>query len=80
MSDELLRRRAAEARQMLDIPLFNELWDEIEKSAVNACIGAAPTDHETRSAYAAEVRAIRKFRSKLNFIFEEAKAANNRPA
>ncbi|MDG3577132.1 hypothetical protein P7F60_12085 [Rhizobium sp. YJ-22] len=80
MSDELLRRRAAEARQMLDIPLFNEIWDEIERSATNACINADPADHDKRAAYAAEARAIKKFRSKLNFIVEEAKAVKNRPA
>ncbi|PWE57140.1 hypothetical protein DEM27_05730 [Metarhizobium album] len=77
---EILRRRVAAVRSMLDIPYFTEMWDELERSAVNACINAAPTDNETRSAYAAEARAIRKFRSRLNFILEEAKAANNAPA
>lgn len=78
--EELLRRRAAAMRSMVEIPYFNELWDDLERAAVNACINAAPTDHETRAAYAAEARAIRKFRSKLNFVLEEAKAANNAPA
>lgn len=77
---EALQRRASAVRSMVEIPYFNELWDDLERAAVNSCINAAPTDHETRAAYAAEARAIRKFRSRLNSVIGEAKAANNAPA
>jgi hypothetical protein len=75
MRDEVKR---AEARALLDNPLFNLLMDEIETAAINGCVNAKPTDHEARAAYAAEVRAIRNFRSKLNYLGVEAKADGNR--
>lgn len=76
----VLERKAAAVRAMMDIPYFNEVWDEIERNAVNACVNAGPTDPEKTLAYAAEARAIRKFRSRLNLVLEEAKAARNAPA
>lgn len=72
-----LARRAAAIRAMMDIPFFNEVWDDIERAAVNACISAGPNEDEKTIAYAAEARAIRKFRSRLNLILEEAKVVKN---
>lgn len=73
--------RLAGARNLLDSPLFHELVTELETNAINACVYADPTDDAKRAAYAAEVRAIRKFRSKLNLIVEEANAdVNSAPA
>ncbi len=69
--------KAAAARALLDMPLFHLLMDDMEASAINRCVGASATDHETRAAYAAETRAIRTFRSKLNLLIEEAKATGN---
>lgn len=74
MRDEV---KSAEARAMLDNQLFHILLDEIETAAINGCVNAKPTDHEARAAYAAEVRAIRNFRSKLNHLAEEAKAGGH---
>lgn len=68
--------KVAWARAMLDNPLFTELMDEMEKTAVDQCVNAKPTDHETRAAMAAEVRAIRKFRQKITGLIEEASAVH----
>ncbi|MEX2741095.1 hypothetical protein AB3480_06560 [Rhizobium mongolense] len=74
MRDE---EKSAAARALLDNPLFHLLMDDIETAAINGCVHAKPTDHDARAAYAAEVRAIRNFRSKLNHLSEEAKAGGN---
>lgn len=75
MRDE---EKTAAARALLDNPLFHLLMDDIEAAAINGCINAKVTDHETRAGYAAEVRAIRNLRSKLNHLSAEAKAGANR--
>jgi formylglycine-generating enzyme required for sulfatase activity len=68
--------KVAQARAILDMPLFHVLWDEMEASAVNACIYARATEdepeYEVRAGKAAEARAIRNFRSKLNALVSEA--------
>ncbi|MEY9328251.1 hypothetical protein [Sinorhizobium fredii] len=66
--------KTAAARVLLDMPLFHVLMEELEMAAVNGCITAQITDHETRAAFAAEARAIRNFRGKLKFLAEQAKA------
>lgn len=65
--------RTAAARTLLDNPLFHRLMDELEAAAINGCINAKVTDHETRAAFAAEARAIRNFRGKLKFLTEQAR-------
>lgn len=64
--------KVAQARSLLDTPIFNLLMDEMEMAAINSCIFAGPKDDETRAAYAAEARAIKNFRSKLNALVSEA--------
>jgi len=68
--------KVAQARALLDTPLFHVLWDDMEQTAINACLYAKATDAETesdvRAAKAAEARAIRNFRSKLNALVSEA--------
>ncbi|MEK1908179.1 MAG: hypothetical protein AAAB13_20595 [Pseudomonas sp.] len=68
--------KVAQARAILDMPLFHVVWDEMEQAAVNACLYAKATETETesevRAAKAAEARAIRNFRSKLNALVSEA--------
>jgi len=66
-------KRAA-AKAMLDNPLFHLVMDDLEAAAINGCISAKNTDHETRAAFAAEARAIRNFRSKLKFLAAEDQA------
>lgn len=68
--------KVAQARAILDMPLFHVLWDELEMTAVNGCIYATATadesEHMVRASKAAEARAIRNFRSKLNALVSEA--------
>lgn len=64
--------RIACARAMLDNPLFGILMDEMEKTAVDRCVNAQPVDHETRAAMAAEVRAIRRLRTSITVLVNEA--------
>lgn len=66
--------KQAAARDMLANPLFHRLMDDLEMTAINGCIAAQITDHETRAAFAAEARAIRNFRSKLKFLAAEDQA------
>ncbi|ABR60667.1 hypothetical protein GOC91_23250 [Sinorhizobium medicae] len=67
--------RIAAAQALLDMPLFHLLMGELETAAVNACVNARHTDHETRAAFAAEVRAIRNFKGKIKFLAEEQSSA-----
>jgi len=66
--------KKAAARALLENPLFERLMDELESAAINGCVNAKLTDHETRAAFAAEARAIRNFRGKLKFLTEQTKA------
>ncbi|MBP2237122.1 Mg-chelatase subunit ChlI [Sinorhizobium kostiense] len=66
--------RITAARALLNNPLFERLMDDLEAAAVNGCVNAKLTDHESRAAFAAEVRAIRNFRGKLKFLTEQAKS------
>lgn len=60
------RKRAAQA--VLEIPFFVQLWDELEQAAINACIYADHVDHEARQAHAAEARAIKRIRQRLESV------------
>lgn len=72
--------RARAAQAALEIPLFTELMDELEKAAINQCINAPINDDETRRNAAAEVRAIRSVRSRLESIAKEGNSTGNRQA
>ncbi len=69
-SDE--KRSAAQA--LLAIPLFDELFDDMEAAAVNLAVAAQPTDHDARQAHIAELRALRNLRSRIGAL-----AANPAP-
>lgn len=66
--------RLAYAQDLLNSPLVMELLDQIEAGAINAGVTADMTDDAGRAAAMAEVRAVRKFRSKLKLIPEQANA------
>lgn len=66
-------QRVARARALLEDPLFIELINEFEASAIDAAIYAKPTDHDARQAACVEAKAIRDFRAKLTAIVREAK-------
>ncbi|HET6407933.1 MAG TPA: hypothetical protein VFG14_08635 [Chthoniobacteraceae bacterium] len=54
------------------------LMDELEKTAIDRCVNASPTDNDLRAAMAAEVRAIRKFRQSISVLIDEASAPQAR--
>ena len=56
------------ARMILEHPVVMEIFSDMEAEALNAAVNAKITDEETPAAFLAEVRAIRKFKSNLNFI------------
>lgn len=70
--------RARAAQAALKIPLFTELLDDLEKTATNKCINADINDDETRRNAAAEVRAIRSVRSKLESIAREGQSTSRK--
>jgi hypothetical protein len=72
------RKRAAQAA--LAIPFFNQLWDELELAATNACIFAKHDDHEGRQAHAAEARAIKRIRQRLESIAADGQIVAERRA
>ena len=67
--------RARAAQTVLEIPFFLALWDDLERAATNQCINAHMNDDETRRNSAAEVRAIRTVRSRLEAISKEGQSA-----
>lgn len=66
--------RARAAQAALEIPLFVQLLNELETAATNQCITAPINDDETRRNAAAEVRAIRAVRSRLQSIANEGQS------
>ena len=69
------------ARMVLDHPVVTEVLDDMEKTAMDNAVNAKPTDTETPAVWLAEVRAIRKFRSKLRFMTSmgDARESRERP-
>jgi hypothetical protein len=74
------KARAHAAQAVLSIPLFDELMDELEQAAINACIYAKYDDHEARQAQAAEARAVRNLRSRLEAISQEGQSSERKQA
>lgn len=72
--------RAAAARDIQSNPLFYIIMSELEEAAVNAIVHAKYADHEARQANAAEVRAIRNFRSKVEAIAKEGQSTTVKQA
>lgn len=72
--------RADAARSILGIPLYAELMDELEQSAVDQAVNAPNTDHEARQAHLAQVRAIRDLRSRVEVISKEDQPTGRKKA
>lgn len=70
--------RKAAARDLLENPLTLLILAEMEQSAVDTIISADPRDHDKRAAFAAEARAVREFRDKLNQLVQEANVTETR--
>ena len=68
--------RARAAQTVLEIPFFTDLLAEIEKAAIDRCLNAQINDDETRRNEAAEARAVRKLRSKLEAISNEGQSTS----
>ena len=71
-------QKTSAARNLIDNPLTLLLLSEMEREATDRIIDADPRDHDTRAAFAGEVRAIRNFRDMLNLLTEEAKVSGTR--
>lgn len=71
-------QRAAE--QILAIPYFGSLMKKLEDDAITAIVNAKYDDHEARQAFAAEVRSIRKLRSRLEAVSKEGQLPTGRKA
>lgn len=72
------QRRAAQA--ILEAPFARALIDDLERAATNQCILAPMNDDETRRNAAAEVRAIRRFRERLEAIASSGQSGVSRVA
>ncbi|QRY69181.1 hypothetical protein JVX98_13250 [Ensifer sp. PDNC004] len=72
--------KQAAARVLMDMPLVAALLDELEAAAVNGCINAPLKDDEARAAFAAEARAVRNFRSKIQFLSQDQSSADGKGA
>jgi len=59
------RERKAMAEQITASPLYAVTMEALERAAMERAVYAPLTDHDTRAAALAEVRAIRSFRSNL---------------
>lgn len=66
------------ARMILEHPIVMEIFEYMESQALNGAVNAKITDIETPAAFLAEVRAIRRFRSELDFIITNGEASLKR--
>lgn len=64
------------AKRILEEPLYQMFWKEMEATLVNQFVAAEKTDHDARAAYAAEIRAIRALQSKLRAAAQDNRIAN----
>lgn len=68
--------RARAAQAALEIPLFLDILNDMEKAAVNACLSAPYNDHEKRQHHALAAVAVRDLRSKLEAISREGQSTS----
>ena len=67
--------RAAQARRILEDTLVVEAFDAIEREAFNAWRNSEPEDSERRELVAAELRAMKRFRQKLQAVMSDGAVA-----
>lgn len=71
-------QRASHARDLLNNPLLNEIFDRLEKDATELCIFA---ENDTdRASAAMNVRAIRSFRSDCEAMLRSDRKRKAAPA
>jgi len=64
-------QRRAHAGMLLSDPVFVEIMDDLERTAINRLLAAPAKDHEGRLAAATEANAIRAVRSRLTALTEQ---------
>lgn len=77
LSDE---ERASLAEQLINNPLLNEILDDLEQTALNQCVHADWSDDRKRADAAAQVRAIRAFRSDCQSAIDNNRPSKDAPA
>ena len=68
MALELSRENVNAAKVLLDHPLINAIFDELEHDAIESAMQASPLDHDLRLAFINEAKVIRSLRSKLRSL------------
>lgn len=72
--------RADDAKTILAIPLFESLLQELEAAAVNQIVAAKYDDHQARQALAADIKAVRNLRSRVEAISQEGQTTERKKA
>jgi hypothetical protein len=72
------QRRAAQT--ILEMPFCVALIDEMERAATQQCIFAPINDDETRRNAAAEARAVKRFRDRLEAMAMPGQSTRSRGA
>jgi hypothetical protein len=72
--------RTRTAQAILAIPLFDEMLNELETTAINQAVFAKYDDHEARQAHLAQVRAIRDLRSSIEILAKADQSIDRRKA
>ena len=57
-----------EAERLVEHPIINEIFDELERDAMEMSIQSKASDDETRRTMMNEIRAIRALRQKLKSL------------
>lgn len=68
MAIELTKEAVNAAKALLDHPVVNEIFEELERDAIEAALNAGPLEHEIRLALLNEAKVIRAVRSKLHTL------------
>jgi hypothetical protein len=71
-------REAHEAAILRDNTLLTAILAEIERDGVETAVSASITDHETRGAAMAEIRAARSLSDKLRLRIAQAEGLDRR--
>ena len=61
-------QRTYHAKELATNPVLAEVMTELETAAIDAMTFAKPGEHDVRQAVAAELRALRAFRDRLNAL------------
>jgi hypothetical protein len=71
---KLTRANVIAAKHIIEHDVFNEIFTDMETSAINQAIAAPLTDDESRAAFLSEARAIRALRQKLRILIVQGEA------